>query len=204
MSLPPSRLQQQLPPSQQQVAPQAQVEQPATVNTHLPHPHWHAEMIKGAFHPDLCLVVAGVSSAFSSSDELSVQTKVSWVFSPHKVKFNVHQHNNDQFVLIIQKVWNEEKYWLLRQNWDFRRWKPFLMQFSLNESFIKRHNTTLTVLWTVRKYETDLKTFRLFSHLTSWSSFLGFLLRNEWTTFISRTGLWWCHPVPGVLLQSES
>lgn len=104
MSLPSSRLQQQLPPSQQQVAPQAQVEQPATVNTHLPHPHRHAEMIKGAFHSDLCLVVAGVSSAFSSSDELSVQTTASRVFSPHKVKLNVHQHNNDQLVLIIPKV----------------------------------------------------------------------------------------------------
>lgn len=41
MPLPPSRLQQTLPPSQQQVAPQAQVEQPAPINTHhhppLPH-----------------------------------------------------------------------------------------------------------------------------------------------------------------------
>lgn len=39
-TLPPSRLQQQqLPPSQQQVAPQAQVEQPAPSHTHPPPPH---------------------------------------------------------------------------------------------------------------------------------------------------------------------
>lgn len=41
MSLPPSRLQQQLPPSQQQVAPQAQVEQPATIYTNHHHHHPH-------------------------------------------------------------------------------------------------------------------------------------------------------------------
>ncbi len=41
MSLPPSRLQQQIPLSQQQVAPQAQVEQPAPINTHHHHPPPH-------------------------------------------------------------------------------------------------------------------------------------------------------------------
>lgn len=41
MPLPPSKLQQQLPPTQQQVVPQAQVEQPVPLHTHHPHPHWH-------------------------------------------------------------------------------------------------------------------------------------------------------------------
>lgn len=39
MSVPSSGLQQKFPSSQQQVAPQAQVEQPATMNTHHYHKH---------------------------------------------------------------------------------------------------------------------------------------------------------------------
>lgn len=48
MSVPSSGLQQKFSPSQQQVAPQAQVEQPATINIHHYHHHflWNVSHLK--------------------------------------------------------------------------------------------------------------------------------------------------------------